>query len=182
MKNTIKFLAAGLLAISLSSCRNNNVPEDIHEHGDVNKVVFTITEKSSGATQTINYQIGSGADKQLTLENGKTYTTDIKFYGLHNGEAEDMTSEIIQEKDEHFMEYQFAGVNVGITRNADDVVRTDSKKLGLKTTWTVTSAPANALAKLKLIHGASKVDDKTNNGGGSHEGGEEDVVVSLTVE
>lgn len=181
MKSTIKLLAAGLLAISLSSCRNNDAPEDIHEHEEVNKVVFTITEKGTGSTQTISYQIGSGADKTLTLENGKTYTTDIKFYGLHNGEAEDMTSEIIKEKDEHFMEYQFAGTNVGITRNADDVVRSDSKKLGIKTTWTVTSTPANALAKLKLIHGATKVDDKANNGGGSHEGGEEDVIVSLTV-
>ncbi len=182
MKKAIKYLAAGLFAISLSSCRNNDVPEDIHEHEEVNKVVLTVSENGTNNTQMVSYQTGSTTTIPLKLENGKTYTTDVKFYGLHDGKTEDMTPEIIKERDEHFLEFQFAGVNVEVTRNLDDVVRNmDGKKLGLKTTWTVTSAPSNALAIVKLIHAATSVDDKANNGLGSHVGGETDVEVKFNI-
>lgn len=181
-KTIIRFALIVIFSFSVLSCRNSNdAPEDIHEHEEANKITLTLSEKGTANKQTVTYQTGSGADKALMLESGKTYTAEVKFYHAHGTSAEDLTPEIITEKDEHFMEYAFAGVAVEVLRAADDVTRTDGKKLGLKTQWKVTSAPANAKANLKLIHGAATVDDTASNGGGKHTGGETDIDVSFDV-
>lgn len=181
-KTIIRFALIAIISLSVFSCRNNeDVPEDIHEHEEANKITLTLTENGSANTQTVIYQTGSGAGKALMLENGKTYTAEVKFYHAHGTAQEDLTPEIITEKDEHFLEYAFAGVNIEITRGTTDITRTDGKKLGLKSQWKVTSAPSNAKANIKLIHGASSVDDTASNGGGKHTGGETDIDVTFDV-
>lgn len=181
MKTPSKFLSAGLVALSLLSCRNNEVPEDIHEHEEANKVTVTITETGTTNTQTVNYIVGSGADKGITLAPGKTYNTNVKFYHQHNGVSEDMTDEIIKEKDEHFLVYQFVGITGTVTRTSADPVRKDDKKLGLNTLWNITAAAPGSKAVIKLIHLPATVDDAANGGAGAYTGGETDVSVEFAV-
>lgn len=179
-KNILSISIISLSTLA-ASCRNSDIPEDIHEHEEANRVTLTVTESGTGETQVLTYQTGSGADKDLILKNGKTYNCDVKFLHVEGTHSEDLTEEIIEEKDEHFLEYAFGGVDVTVTRSADDVVRGDQKKLGLKTQWKVTSAPVSARGQIRLVHGAQTVDDAANNGGGSHTGGDTDVDVSFNI-
>lgn len=164
-----------LASFIVFSCRNHEIPEDIHEHEEINKLNLVIKETGSSAVQTVSYQSGTGSSSVITLTPGKTYEVDLAFYHHHNGVDEDKTAEIIQEKDEHFVQYQFSGAQIMVMRAANDEVRSDGKKLGLKTTWVVNAAPANSGLLLQLIHGSASVNDTDNDGGGSAVGGEADV-------
>ncbi len=177
----LKFFTAVLFFATVFSCRNNDIPEDIHEHEEVNKITLTITENGTANTQTVSFQEGTGATAPISLENGKLYNVSVGFFHHHNGVDEDMTSEIIEERDEHFIKYQFGGIQVDVLRTAEDAVRSDNQKFGLKTQWTVNSAPTNAVAIVQLFHGSDSVNDSDNNGGGSTVGGEADVNAQFTV-
>lgn len=183
MKKTLKFLASGLLAITLFSCRDTTPHiEDTHDHDEVNKIVLTVTENGTNNTQTITYQTGSGADRALSLASGKTYTSSVEFFGTHDGKEENMTEDIIEEKDEHFITYSFAGVSINVTRTSEDTERTDKNKLGLKTQWTVTSTPSStSKVVVGLVHGAKSVNATANNGGGAVEGGETDAAAVINI-
>ncbi len=177
----LQYIAAiFLLVLTLNSCRRD-VPEDIHDHEELSRLALTVTETGTGNSQTVTFQTGSGADKALVLETGKIYNTSLQLFVLHDGQAEDLTSEIITEKDEHFLQYAFSGFGVNVNRAQDDVVRSDGKKLGLRTQWQIRSAPVNGKVQIKLIHGAAFVDDAANDGGGTSTGGETDVDVLFQV-
>ena len=178
----LKFFIAILFFTAVFSCRNSENPEDIHEHEEANKITLTITENGTTNLQSVSFQSGTGASAPILLENGKVYDVSVAFYHHHNGIDEDLTSEIIEEKDEHFLKYQFAGISVNVLRTADDVVRSDNQKLGLKTKWTVQSAPSNAVAIIQLIHAADAVNDSDHNGGGSATGGEADVNAQFIIQ
>lgn len=166
------------VSLSILSCRGDEVPEDIHEHEEIEKIVLTVNEKGSASgEQVINY-IGGAADKMLVLENGKTYAVSLDFQHRHDDHYHSMLDEIIEEKDEHFVTFEFAGLTANVVRAGDDVVRTDGKKLGLKTEWTVSSVPNSAQVNIKLYHGATSVNDQfpsSDNQQGSAVGGEADV-------
>lgn len=184
MKNfIIKTLAILSLSTIAFSC-DREIPEDIHEHDEIEKVVVTIVNKqNTSEVQTITY-IGGTQDKHLHLENGETYLVSLDFQVKHDDHYDSMNSEIIEEKNEHFITYEFADANINVTRAADDIVRNDGKKLGLKTEWTVTSLATNGRAVVKLVHAANSVDDKfpTNtNQQGKTTGGETDVNMSLQI-
>lgn len=185
MKKIFNILLVLLSTVLLFSCRNeNDIPEDIHEHEEIEKLVVKIVEKNSLAEQTINY-IGGVADKPILLENGKTYSVSLDFQVKHGNEFHSAIDEIEEEKDEHFVTYTFAGADVNILRTADDIIRTDGKKLGLKTEWTVNSAPSSAKVNIRLIHGADSVNDQTPSAAnqlGSVTGGESDVDALIDIQ
>ncbi|MDO5615325.1 MAG: hypothetical protein Q4G16_03985 [Cruoricaptor ignavus] len=159
--NTIfKTLFVAILSLSLFSCRNNDAPEDTHDHEEIEKATLTITEKGTDNVQVITY-IGGETDKDLTLENGKTYTAILDFFHKHDDHYHSMLDEIIEEKDEHFVTYEFAGVAATVTRATDDVTRTDNNKLGIRTEWAISSVPTVARVDIKLYHGATSVNSNS---------------------
>lgn len=178
MKKFLNIMLVLFASLLIFSCRNNDTPEDIHEHEEIEKVVLKLSDKADAANvQTINY-IGGKADKDLVLVKGKTYAAELDFFTKHNGAYESMMSEIIDEKDQHFVTYEFAGVDVNILRSAADIVRKDGKKLGIKTEWAVNGAPASAKVNVKLFHAPTSVNDNApspNNQLGTVTGGEADV-------
>lgn len=153
MKNLFKLFLVLFASLLVFSCRDNDTPEDIHEHEGVEKMTVTLVEQGSGAEQVISY-IGGVADKNIVLENGKIYNVSLDFFHAHDDHYHSILEEIVADKDEHFITYSFAGVEVALTRRAaDDIVRADGKKLGVKTTWAVKSAPAaEAKVGIKLYH------------------------------
>ncbi|MGC5742958.1 hypothetical protein [Chryseobacterium sp. NFX27] len=187
MKKIFNITLLLLAAVLLFSCRNDDntdIPEDIHEHEEISKLQVTVTDDAVGTSQIINY-IGGVADKKITLQNGKTYSVSLDFQTAHDDHFHSANDEIIEEKDEHFITYKFAGVNVNVKRAADDIVRTDGNKLGLKTVWTVTNAPSNATANIKLIHAPSAVNQNSpsaDNQQGTTTGGESDVDALIGVQ
>ncbi|MBB4806278.1 hypothetical protein HNP38_001550 [Chryseobacterium defluvii] len=187
MKKIFNILFVLFAAVLLFSCRdgNDDIPEDIHEHEEIEKLEVKVVDKNDAANiQTINY-IGGIADKKIILENGKTYLVSLDFQVKHDDHYHSANDEIEEEKDEHFITYNFAGVNVNVIRTADDIVRTDGKKIGLKTEWTVASAPSSAKVNIKLIHGPSSVNDNfpsSANQLGSVTGGESDVDALIDIQ
>lgn len=185
MKNIFYLTLVLFASLLIFSCRGNDIPEDTHEHEEVEKVTLSIVEKNNAAnTQTINY-IGGTADKNITLQNGKTYVVNLDFFTKHNNAYENMLDEIIKEKDQHFITYEFAGVQANVIRTANDIVRTDGKKMGMKTEWAVTSAPSSAKVNIKLYHGSTSVNDNSpsaTNQLGTVTGGEADVNALITIQ
>ncbi|MGU3376217.1 hypothetical protein [Chryseobacterium sp. M5A1_1a] len=164
-------------AVLLFSCRsgNDDIPEDIHEHEEIGKVVVTLTNKANGEKQTVNVIDGQTAD-HLHLNQGATYAVDVDFQIKHDDHYHS-AEEIIEEKDMHFVVYKFSGADIKVKRAADDIVRTDGKKLGLKTEWTVATAAAGKV-NITLVHGPTSVNDNSpsaDNQLGSTVGGESDV-------
>lgn len=125
---TIKFLSIALLTLGLSSCRNSDTPEDVHEHEEVNKIKITYTDTATKVAKEAVFQTGSLVSKDaISLVNGQSYDVNVSFYHNHDGKDEDLTPEVITDKDEHFLLYQFAGVEVDLVRAEDDTQRSDGK-------------------------------------------------------
>lgn len=167
-------------AVLLFSCRDgNDIPEDIHEHEEVGQVVINVTNKADGKLQKVTITDGVTED-HLHLSEGATYAVDVNFQIKHGNHYHD-AEEIIEEKDMHFVTYKFSGAEINVKRTAEDVVRTDGKKLGLKTEWTVAKSAAGK-ANITLVHGATAVNDNSpspDNQLGSTVGGESDVDISI---
>lgn len=187
MKNTFKNITNITLvlftALLVFSCRSNDdIPEDIHEHEEIEKMVVTITNKNDASDiQIINY-IGGVADKHIHVHSGDVYAVELDFQVKHDDHYHSVNDEIIEEKDEHFILYNFAGADVTVKRAADDIVRTDGKKIGLKTEWIINNTTSTGKVNIKLNHGASSVNDNypsTGNQLGSVTGGESDIDATI---
>lgn len=179
MKNLFNITLVLFAAFILFSCRNNDeIPEDIHEHEEIEKLVVTATNKNNTSdVQVVNY-IGGAADVPLHLEQGATYAVKLDFQVKHDGHYESANDEIIDEKDEHFITFQFSDSDVNVSRASDDVVRTDGKKLGLSTEWKINAVSATAKANIKLVHTPTSVNQNyptADNQQGQTSGGETDV-------
>lgn len=179
MKNIFNTTLLLFAAVVLFSCRgDNDIPEDIHEHEEIEKLVVTLTNKNDAADiQIINY-IGGVADGHIHAKVGDIYDVSLDFQVRHDDHYHSANDEIQEEKDEHFITYAFAGADIRVKRAADDIVRSDGRKLGLKTEWTVIGTTSTGKVNIKLIHGPSVVNDRSpsaDNQLGSTVGGESDV-------
>ncbi|MCP2039309.1 MULTISPECIES: hypothetical protein [Chryseobacterium group] len=179
MKNLFNISLVLFAAFILFSCRNNDeIPEDIHEHEDIEKLVVTATNKNNASdVQTVNY-IGGVADKHLHLEVGATYAVKLDFQVKHDDHYHSANNDIIKEKDEHFITFQFSDSDVTVQRTSDDVVRTDGNKVGLSTEWKINSVSATGKANIKLVHTPTSVNQNypsAENQQGQTSGGETDV-------
>ncbi len=175
MKNKFVIFISGLMMLSCS----REIPEDIHEHEEANRLVVTYSEVGTTVEKVAEFNIGTGASVPIDLENGKIYNVDVEFFH----DDEDLTHEIEEEIEEHFMKYIFSDINVNVVRTAADPTRNDGNKLGIHMTWTVNSVPsATSKVNMQLIHGATTVDDSTNNGAGSSTGGEPDIDVTFNIQ
>lgn len=185
MKNLLNLFLAIFSAIVVFSCRGNDVPEDIHDHDGIEKTTLTITEKSNPSNVQVVDIIGGTATRNVILENGKVYTSSVEFFTKHDNHYDSAMKEIQEERDEHFITYQFAGVSVNVIRTNNDIIRGDGKKLGVKTEWTVTNAPTNnAVVNLKLYHKPTSVNDHSPSAAnqlGSVTGGSTDVDVKVNL-
>ncbi|CAA7386856.1 hypothetical protein [Chryseobacterium fistulae] len=180
MKNFFNITLLLFVATLLFSCRNGNddIPEDIHEHEEIEQLVVTLTNKNDATDiQTIKY-IGGLADGHIHAHAGDVYDVSLDFQVKHDDHYHSVNDEILEEKNEHFITYNFAGADIKVKRADNDVVRSDGKKLGLKTEWTVASTTSTGKVNIKLIHGPSSVNDNSpsaDNQLGSVVGGESDV-------
>lgn len=159
MKNVLLKLFLVLFAsFAVLSCRKDDEhhPIDIHDHENIDKGVLKVVEKGTANTQTIDAVDGQST-KELMLEEGKTYVVTMDFLHKHDDHYHTMVPEIIKEKDEHFMTFEFGGSvapSIKVVRtDGDNATRTDGNKLGLETEWTVEKLTGNsAEARIKLYH------------------------------
>ncbi|MHA6697064.1 hypothetical protein [Chryseobacterium sp. A321] len=160
MKSIYSIFTILLIAVLFTSCRRDGVPEDIHEHEEIEQITLSFKEQgSTSAPQVITY-LGGKASSDLILAPGKNYELSLDFFHRHDGHLESMLGEIIEEKDEHFITFEFAGVDLELTRLPNDVIRSDGQKLGLKTLWKVSQVQSPTRVSVKLYHGSQSVNDQ----------------------
>ena len=179
MKKFLNITLVIFAALLVLSCRNDDtIPEDIHEHDEIEKMVVKLTNANDATdVQIINY-IGGVADQHIHAEAGDVFNVELDFQVKHDNHYDSVNGEIMEEKDEHFITYGFSGADVTVTRAANDIVRTDGNRLGLKTQWTVVSATSTGKVNIKLVHAPTSVNQNSpsaNNQLGSTVGGESDV-------
>ncbi|WP_400192522.1 hypothetical protein [Hymenobacter sp. B81] len=146
-------LTAPLLATSCKDDKENPQPDDENEL--ITTVRYTLTPVSGGAPVTVEYKDldGDGGNAPtigtLTLAANTTYTGAISFLDESKNPAQDLTTEVSAESDEHLVVYTAAPANLlTITRTDRDA---KSLEVGL-TTRLVTTTAATGTLQVKLRH------------------------------
>lgn len=171
-----------IAAFSLTSCTrdDDNPPKVVNESEVITDV--TLTFKDDAGTSKIYtytnplYRDDDYIEPLIQLEQDKTYQVMADFYDKSDPDnPEVQTEEITEEKDDHFLEYQFTDVNIGLTRT-DPAETTDNNgvQIGLHTQWVAEQAGTGKV-QVTLIHQPET--KETNNPNGNHTGGETDVEV-----
>jgi hypothetical protein len=154
MKRRISLIFFCILSISIwiSSCKK----EDNHDHeGElITTVQLKIKEKSTNEVKTYTWKDvdGDGGNipviQPITLTASKAYEVELDFLDESKNPAEDITSEIRAEADDHEVFYKLSNALVTITRTDKD-----SKNLpvGLKADI-VTSSSGSATLTIILKH------------------------------
>lgn len=178
-KNIIKLLAV-LFAITLVSCQRDSAEEDDLPQEELTNILLLVTDDTTGVITPYNYSIGAGGIPTIPLTNGKSYTVNTKFY---NG-TDDVTQEIIEAKDEHFIIFDFPKSTINLTREDGILSTGDLGQVGLITKWNVvnvvnSSAP---FLKLDLVHAPQSASSAQNGTAwGSVVGGETDAEATFNL-
>lgn len=185
MKNLLTIILLLTISLMFTSCRNaNDIPEDIYEHEEIEKLVVTLTNKSNAAdVQTVTY-IGGISDKSISLISGQKYLVNLDFQVKHDDHYESVNEEIAEEKDEHFITYEFTGTDVTLVRSQNDPLRTDGNRVGLQTEWKVSSVGNAGNVIIKLVHLPSTLEQNfpsVTNQQGKTTGGETDVHANIRI-
>lgn len=181
MKNKFSILKKAILGISVFaavSCSKDD-PKQIHDHEGIHEVIISVTESGTTSTTTYEFVDGQTLGETITLKKGKTY--DFEVTNLNNDDDENIISEVVEEKDEHFFVYSTTLTDFVFTRtDTDKTTRTNGAKLGVNTQLTVNKSQTGNLV-IVLKHQATSVSDTANNNLGSSEGGATDVEVTFPV-
>ncbi len=179
MKNLFNISLVLFAAFTIFSCRNNDdIPEDIHEHEEIEKVVVTLINKNDAADkQTIQY-IGGISDKSIEFKTGGVYAVSLDFQVKHDDHYHSVNEEILEEKEEHFVTYEFANADVQVTRTNAQEKRADGKLVGMQTEWKFIAGDTAGKVGIKLVHMPTSVEQNfpsATNQQGKTNGGESDV-------
>jgi len=180
LKSAAGILAALFILFGLTACNRDDDPKDDLPQEEMTNVILKVTD-DAGTTVDYNYIIGGSSAPVIKLTDGKTYNVEAVFM---NG-SEDVTDEIRDAKDEHFLIYDFPKSEVTLTReDPASSTRADGAKVGLYTKWTVTKAvkSSSPVVKVTLIHEPASVNEAQNGTAwGSVTGGETDAEVTYGI-
>lgn len=192
------FLGSLLLVTSCSSDDDN--PEQGNHHDEITLVEITVTDADGiEATYEIDAEHDHDHDDEdkdddhegeveISLLPNSTYSVEVRFLNNEDpNDVEDATSEILEEKDEHFLTFsKEAGVNLSIERtDGPESTREDGNKLGLSTTWTTGDASEEGEVEIKLYHDPTEVSSAVtgdgNDFGSVGAGSETDIDIDIAV-
>ncbi|MGC4128398.1 MAG: hypothetical protein QM564_02305 [Bergeyella sp.] len=185
MKNTFQLkrlasiLTVLLMAFSLTSCNRDDDSVDDLPQEEMTNVILKVTDSETGNTVDYNYIIGAASAPVINLTDGKSYLVETVFM---NGD-EDVTEEIRDAKDEHFLLFDFPKSTINLSRqDPPSSTRTDGTKVGLVTKWDVVTVvnSSSPVVKITLIHEPATVSEAQNGTSwGSVTGGETDAEVTF---
>ena len=169
-KNIISKIALLSLLLIFSYCSKSDDPVEINEVETFTRVVLKV------GGEVYEYNVGSPAPEiKLTLDTA--YKTSIEFYDASDPIApENMTLEVIEEADEHFIFYEVSGVGLEITSASDDIIGAESKGINLNTDWSTLNSGSGNL-RVSLIHEPTSVSGTTR----ASLGGETDIEVDWPI-
>lgn len=180
-----KYLPAVVLCLCfllfVSCQRDDDSAEDDLPQEEITNIILNVKNLSTGENISYNYSMGAGSAKAIKLEDGISYEVETRFI---NGE-EDVTEEIREAKDEHFMIFDFPRSEITLSRQDPPESTGIYGKVGLLTRWQVQKAEVvpDPLVIIKLIHDPAAASEMQNGSAwGSVTGGETDAeaIFSLT--
>ncbi|WP_157957236.1 type 1 periplasmic binding fold superfamily protein [Winogradskyella tangerina] len=187
---TTKFFVKALLCLALvtsfTSCSDDDDPAPVNEEEIITTLTLTFVNNANPLDFVVlNSFAADGLEDGMSTETitgnftaGVTYSLSLGLLNTSENPAEDvLNGDIIPEADEHFFAYAVNGLDMTMTRDADDVPGPDGSNLGVNTTWVANSAGTGNL-QIRLIHEPTSVDD--SNEFGSATGGSEDFNITFT--
>ncbi|MBQ4819854.1 type 1 periplasmic binding fold superfamily protein [Aquimarina sp. MMG016] len=174
MINKLAFIFS--IAFIFVSCGDDDEnPIVINEEETITTVKLTVTE--SGTTNSQVYDWTTDSKDDITLASNTSYNIKIQFLDESDpSNVEDITEEVILEKDEHFVFYQTTVNGLTFTSASDDTVDSGNISINISTDWSSTGA-ATGVIRAFLIHEPTT---KTGNDRDDF-GGETDIEVDFNV-
>ncbi len=185
MKSTKFFLTLFMgLALFTSCSDDDDNPEPVNEEELITNVTLTFTNNDDASDVVILASIAPDGQDGTSAEavtgsftSGATYSLALSILNASESPADDvLNDDVIPEADEHFFSYAVSGVNLTMTRDADDVAGPDGSNLGVNTTW-VAGEASSGNVQIILTHEPGSVDD--SNGFGSATGGSQDLNITF---
>ncbi|GAA3518699.1 hypothetical protein GCM10022393_36010 [Aquimarina addita] len=168
-------LIVTLVTVFASCSDDDSDPEVINEEETITTVRLSVTE--SGTTDTEVYTWTTDSQDDITLSANTTYNFAIEFLDESDpSDVEDITEEVIDESDEHYVFYDNTVNELSFVAAADDVVDADNISINISTDWSTGDA-ATGILRAFLIH------EPTTKTGDTRDdfGGETDIEVSFDV-
>ena len=143
---TIFTLSAFLL---FTNCKKEE-PEEINEEEVINRVTLSVTTSNNSTTE---YTWNEGSTiPSISLAANASSLVRVSFYDASDAsDIEDITEEVIEEADEHFVFYEIASANLVIASASTDVKDSNGVSTNLITDWITTDASSGQV-RLFLIH------------------------------
>jgi hypothetical protein len=137
------------LILLFIQCKKDS-PEEINEEEVINSVTLTVTA-ADGSSNDYTWNEGE-SEPTITLAANTTSNVSIHFYDASDAsDVEDITEEVIEEADEHFVFYQISSASLSIAAASNDVEDSDGTSINLKTEWTAAGASTGSV-RVYLIH------------------------------
>jgi len=165
------------IALMFTSCGDddNDNPEVINEEETITTVKLSVTEAGSATPQVYTWTESTKDD--ITLNANTTYNFKIQFLDESNPQdVEDITEEVIAEKDEHFVFFQNTAAGLSFQSASDDTIDTNDVAINVSTDWSTTDT-GSGIIRAFLIH------EPTSKTGTARDdfGGETDIEVDFDV-
>lgn len=178
--HTIKLIAILFISsLLLSSCSDDHDDEG-HDHEEelITTVTYTLASGSDIVTLTFQDLDGEGGSDGTTtvskpLTANTTYTGSIQLLNETESPAENITTEVQEEGNEHEFFYSTSFADVSITKTDTDM---NGNPLGIETSLTAGNAGSGTLT-IVLKHEPTK----PNNGTSTEAGGSTDVEVTFNI-
>lgn len=137
------------LTLLLIQCKKDS-PDEINEEEVINRVTLTVTA-ADGSSNDYIWNEG-GTEPTITLAANTTSNVSIQFFDASDAsDIEDITEEVTEEADEHFVFYQVSSAAVTISAASNDVEDSDGASINLKTQWAA-AGTSSGIVRVYLIH------------------------------
>ncbi len=181
MKTISKFLIITVITIFAACSSDDDIPQVINEEETITTVKLSVIEDGTTNTQNVSWIQGINGTNNLptiTLEQNKTYNVRIQFLDESNpSDIEDITEEVIEEKDEHYIFYDSTVNGLTISSSTNDIIDTNNIGINIDTNWQISTTSTGGTVRAYLIHEPSQ---KTGNVRDDF-GGETDIEVDFNI-
>ena len=184
MKTTKLFIMAIFCLTLITSCNNDDDPEQVNEVELITNVTLTFTNTANSADVVVMKNIAPDGQEGAftnsingTFTAGQSYSLDLNITNESdpNDVYDVLNDDVIPEGDEHFFKYNNT-LGMSMMRDASDLSGANGSRLGVSTTWT-TGAAGTGNIQIILVHEPDSADD--SNQFGTTTGGEEDFNITF---
>lgn len=170
------------------SCSNENDATPVNEEELITTITAVFTPEGGGSAVTLNSRDldGDGPNAPVITISGPfaqntTYNGVVAFTNESVSPAEDITTEIVAEAEDHQIFYQTTGsLPDFIYSTTAENLDANGKPIGLQTVFTTTTA-ATGVLKISLIHLPNKTAAGVATGDPTNAGGNTDATEEFTV-